>query len=75
VEARDRLLVVSDGVLAATPGGRPPYGASALPAALRRTRLQPPAGAVGTVLRKLREYHARAEPEDDAVIVCLGRLG
>jgi serine phosphatase RsbU (regulator of sigma subunit) len=70
----DRLLVASDGVHAAAPGGRPQYGDSALLAALRRTRLQPPADAVGTVIRGLREYHAGVEPEDDAVLVCLDWL-
>ncbi|MGX6605558.1 PP2C family protein-serine/threonine phosphatase [Micromonosporaceae bacterium Da 78-11] len=70
----DRLLVVSDGVHAAAPGGRSEYGESALPAALRRTRLQPPCEAVGTVVRGLREYHDGADPEDDAVIVCLDWL-
>jgi serine phosphatase RsbU (regulator of sigma subunit) len=67
----DRLLVVSDGVHAAIPGGRAPYGESALLTALRRTRLQPATEAVGTVMRGLREYHAGADPSDDAVTVCL----
>jgi serine phosphatase RsbU (regulator of sigma subunit) len=69
----DRLLVVSDGVHAATPGGRAPYGSSALLTALRRTRLQPATEAVGTVIRGLREYHDGLDPEDDAVVVCLDR--
>jgi serine phosphatase RsbU (regulator of sigma subunit) len=67
----DRLLVVSDGVHAATPGGRPPYGGSALTGALRRTRLQPATEAVGSVMRSLRDYHAGHAPDDDAVTVCL----
>ncbi|WP_433720289.1 PP2C family protein-serine/threonine phosphatase [Actinoplanes sp. CA-051413] len=71
LEPADRLLVVSDGVHAATPGGRAPYGESALLTALRRTRLQPATEAVGTVMRGLREYHAGADPDDDAVTVCL----
>jgi serine phosphatase RsbU (regulator of sigma subunit) len=71
LEPADRLLVVSDGVHAAAPGGRPPYGASALLTALRRTRLQPATEAVGTVMRGLREYHAGEEATDDAVTVCL----
>ncbi|MCY1145291.1 PP2C family protein-serine/threonine phosphatase [Actinoplanes sp. Pm04-4] len=74
LEPGDRLLVVSDGVHAATPGGRPPYGEAGLLNALRRTRLQPPTEAVGTVIRALRDYHAGAEPADDAVIVCLDWL-
>jgi serine phosphatase RsbU (regulator of sigma subunit) len=71
LEPGDRLLVVSDGVHAATPGGRPPYGESGLISALRRTRLQPATEAVGTVMRSLREYHAGQDPDDDAVTVCL----
>jgi serine phosphatase RsbU (regulator of sigma subunit) len=67
----DRLLIVSDGVHAAAPGGRSPYGESALLSALRRTRLQPATEAVGTVMRNLREYHAGTDPTDDAVTVCL----
>ena len=71
LEPADRLLVVSDGVHAATPDGRPPYGETALLNAVRRTRLQPATEAVGTVMRGLGEYHAGAEPADDAVTVCL----
>jgi len=71
LEPADRLLVVSDGVHAATPGARPPYGASALLTALRRTRLQPATEAVGTVMRGLRDYHAGEDQADDAVTVCL----
>ena len=41
---------------------------------IRRTRLQPPTEAVGTVVRALREYHIGADLEDDAVIVCLDWL-
>ncbi|MFC7534670.1 PP2C family protein-serine/threonine phosphatase [Actinoplanes sp. GCM10030250] len=67
----DRMLVVSDGVHAAVPGKRSPFGETALVTALRRTRLQPATEAVGTVMRSLREYHAGADPEDDAVTVCL----
>ena len=67
----DRMLVVSDGVHAAAPGGLPSFGESALISALRRTRLQPATEAVGTVMRSLHEYHGGADPEDDAVMVCL----
>jgi serine phosphatase RsbU (regulator of sigma subunit) len=70
----DRLLVVSDGVHEAAPGGRTPYGSSALLTGIRRTRLQPPTEAVGTVIRALREYHGGSDLEDDAVIVCLDWL-
>ena len=71
LEPGDRLLVVSDGVHAATPHGRAPYGESGLLSALRRTRLQPATEAVGTVMRGLREYHDGLDPADDAVTVCL----
>ncbi|GIM94272.1 PP2C family protein-serine/threonine phosphatase [Paractinoplanes toevensis] len=74
LEPGDRLLVASDGVHAAAPGGRPDFGSAALLTALRSTRLQPPSEAVGTVLRSLRDYHAGVDPEDDAVIVCLDWL-
>jgi serine phosphatase RsbU (regulator of sigma subunit) len=55
LEAGDRLFVVSDGVHAAG----------------RSTRLQPPAGAISSVMRNLRDYHAGAEVADDALIICL----
>ncbi|GAA1597359.1 PP2C family protein-serine/threonine phosphatase [Actinoplanes couchii] len=71
LEPGDRMLVVSDGVHAAAPGGLPRYGESALLSTLRRTRLQPATEAVGTVMRGLRDYHAGTEPGDDAVMVCL----
>ena len=71
LQPADRLLVVSDGVHAAAPGGRAPYGESALLSALRRTRLQPATEAVGTVMRSLSDYHAGTDPTDDAVMVCL----
>jgi serine phosphatase RsbU (regulator of sigma subunit) len=71
LEPGDRLLVVSDGVHAATPGGRAPYGELGLLNALRRTRLQPATEAVGTVIRSLREYHGGADLADDAVALCL----
>ncbi|GIE92845.1 PP2C family protein-serine/threonine phosphatase [Paractinoplanes rishiriensis] len=70
----DRLLVASDGVHAAAPGGRVPYGQTALITALRRTRLQPPPEAVQTVIRGLRDYHDGLDADDDAVLVCLDWL-
>jgi serine phosphatase RsbU (regulator of sigma subunit) len=74
LEPGDRLLVASDGVHAATPGGRARYGQSGLLTALRGTRLQPPAEAVQTVLRALRDYHGGLDADDDAVLVCLDWL-
>ena len=71
LQPADRLFVISDGVHAASPGGRAPYGESTMLSALRRTRLQPATEAVGTVMRSLRDYHAGTDPTDDAVTVCL----
>ena len=71
----DRLFLVSDGVHQASPGGRTAYGEKGLAAAIRSTRLQPAAEAVGTVMRGLHAYHEREHLEDDAVIVCLDWRG
>ena len=58
----DRLFLVSDGVHQATPGGRTAYGEKGLATAIRSTRLQPAAEAVGTVMRGLHAYHERRAP-------------
>jgi serine phosphatase RsbU (regulator of sigma subunit) len=71
----DRLFLVSDGVHQATPGGRKAYGEKGLAAAIRSTRLQPAAEAVGTVMRGLHAYHEQEHLDDDAVIVCLDWRG
>jgi len=71
----DRLFVVSDGVHAAKPDGRPTYGERGLATAIRSTRLQPAAEAVGTVMRELHAYHEQTHFDDDAVIVCLDWRG
>ena len=67
----ERVFVVSDGVWAAEPAGREPYGQRAMARSLRATRLQPAAEAVGTVMRELHAYHADSDLRDDAVVVCL----
>ncbi|MEU7589539.1 PP2C family protein-serine/threonine phosphatase [Micromonospora sp. NPDC049230] len=67
----DRLVVVSDGVWAAEPPGREPYGERMMARSLRATRLQPATEAVGTVMRELHAYHADSDLRDDAVVVCL----
>ncbi len=67
----DRLFLVSDGVYAASPGEREPYGDRVLSRSIRSTRLQPATEAVGTVMRELRDYHGDTDLDDDAVIVCL----
>ncbi|NBE79455.1 PP2C family protein-serine/threonine phosphatase [Micromonospora rubida] len=75
VEPGDRLFVVSDGVYAAAPGGREPYGERAMARSMRATRLQPATEAVGTVMRGLQSYHADVDLRDDAVVVCLDWRG
>ncbi|MEV4811471.1 PP2C family protein-serine/threonine phosphatase [Micromonospora avicenniae] len=67
----DRLFVVSDGVWAASPSGGESYGDRAMARAMRSTRLQPAAEAVGTVMRELHAYHVDTDLRDDAVVVCL----
>ena len=67
----DRLFIVSDGVHAATRPNEAAYGERELSRAIRSTRLQPPAEAISSVMRSLRDYHAGAELADDALIVCL----
>ncbi|MEU7996896.1 PP2C family protein-serine/threonine phosphatase [Micromonospora sp. NPDC049060] len=75
LEPGDRLFVVSDGVWAADPGDRGAYGERTMARAMRSTRLQPPAEAVGTVMRELHAWHADADLRDDAVVVCLDWRG
>ncbi|SCF11327.1 Serine phosphatase RsbU, regulator of sigma subunit [Micromonospora coriariae] len=67
----DRVFVVSDGVWAAEPAGREPYGQRVMTRSLRATRLQPATEAVGTVMRELHAYHVDSDLRDDAVVVCL----
>ncbi|WP_432834916.1 PP2C family protein-serine/threonine phosphatase [Dactylosporangium sp. CA-092794] len=67
----DRLFVVSDGVHAAVRPNEPTFGERELSRAIRSTRLQPPAEAISSVMRGLRDYHAGAELADDALIICL----
>jgi serine phosphatase RsbU (regulator of sigma subunit) len=75
LEPGDRLVIVSDGVHAATPVGGLPFGDAVLPGVIRRTRLQAPPDAVGTVMRSLQEHRAGEEADDDAVLVCLDWRG
>jgi serine phosphatase RsbU (regulator of sigma subunit) len=67
----DRLFVVSDGVHSAVRPNEATFGERELSRAIRSTRLQPPAEAISSVMRNLRDYHAGAEMEDDALIICL----
>jgi serine phosphatase RsbU (regulator of sigma subunit) len=67
----DRLFIISDGVHGAVRLNEAAYGERELGRALRSTRLQPPAEAIGSVLRSLHDYHAGQELADDALVVCL----
>jgi serine phosphatase RsbU (regulator of sigma subunit) len=67
----DRLFVLSDGVHNAVRPNDATFGERELARAIRSTRLQPPAEAVSSVMRSLRDYHAGTELADDAVIICL----
>ncbi|HTJ38388.1 MAG TPA: PP2C family protein-serine/threonine phosphatase [Dactylosporangium sp.] len=71
LEPGDRLFVVSDGVHGAVRQNEPTFGERELSRAIRSTRLQPPAEAISSVMRSLRDYHAGAELADDALIICL----
>lgn len=71
----DRLVIVSDGVHRAAPGGRPEFGAQELASVVRDTRLQPASDAVATLMRRLRHYHDGNDLDDDGVIVCLDYTG
>lgn len=75
IEPGDRLFVVSDGVHAAAPPGRPAFGDRELTAVVRGTALQPAGEAVGNVMRGLHDYHEEHDLVDDAVIVCFDWLG
>ncbi|NKZ07485.1 PP2C family protein-serine/threonine phosphatase [Actinomadura latina] len=70
LEPGDRLVIVSDGVFAATTG-RGEFGTQALEQATRRSRLQDAAEVPLTVINELIEYHDGANLADDAVVVCL----
>jgi serine phosphatase RsbU (regulator of sigma subunit) len=71
LEHGDRIFVVSDGVHGAVRPNEPTYGDRELSRAIRSTRLQPPAEAISSVMRSLRDYHAGSELADDALIICL----
>ncbi len=75
LEPGDRLLIISDGVHAAAAGDGRTFGESAVHAAIRRTRLQPAADAVVTVMSSLNEFIDGSDAVDDAVIVCLDWRG
>ncbi|GGM85868.1 PP2C family protein-serine/threonine phosphatase [Dactylosporangium sucinum] len=71
LQSGDRLFIVSDGVHTAARPNEATYGERELSRAIRSTRLQPPAEAISSVMRSLRDFHAGAELVDDALIICL----
>jgi serine phosphatase RsbU (regulator of sigma subunit) len=70
VRPGDRLVVVSDGVHAASDPAGAAYGRNGLGRVLRRTRLQPPGEVVRSVLRDAVTHHGSGL-DDDGVVVCL----
>jgi serine phosphatase RsbU (regulator of sigma subunit) len=75
VEPGDRIAIFSDGFHTSKSPQGETYGASALVAALRQTRLQSPSETVRTLTRGLLDYHGGAELADDAVVLCLDWAG
>ncbi|MCX5398866.1 PP2C family protein-serine/threonine phosphatase [Streptomyces sp. NBC_00102] len=70
----DRLVFVSDGVYAAGNRAGEPYGERALARAIQAASLLHAPSVPRAVLRALAE-HRDAEPEDDALVVCLDWFG
>ncbi|MGQ0841080.1 PP2C family protein-serine/threonine phosphatase [Actinokineospora sp.] len=70
LRAGDRLVMVSDGVYAATHGERR-YCDVALPRVARTTRGLPPTQVVRAVLSELAVFREHSDLDDDAVVVCL----
>ncbi|MFF7364940.1 SpoIIE family protein phosphatase [Streptomyces sp. NPDC008125] len=70
----DRLVFVSDGVYAAGNRAGEPYGERALTRAIQAAGLLHAPSVPRAILRALAE-HRDAEPEDDALVVCLDWFG
>lgn len=70
----DRLVFVSDGVYATGNRTGEPYGERALARAIQRASLLHAPSVPRAVLQALAE-HRDAEPEDDALVVCLDWFG
>lgn len=65
----DRLVLVSDGVHAARPPGRPDLGVAPLVDAMSDLRLVPPPETARQLIGMLLRHHQGAELADDAVVV------
>jgi serine phosphatase RsbU (regulator of sigma subunit) len=70
----DRLMIVSDGVTEANGTGHR-YGEAALHRFVRRSGAMAPMEAVRSLLGDLRSFLGNADPDDDAVAVCLDWTG
>lgn len=75
LRAGDRVVVVSDGLLAAGSAAGEEFGEARLASLLMDTANLTPAEAVRVLMRATREHHGRPDPVDDAVAVCLDWLG
>jgi serine phosphatase RsbU (regulator of sigma subunit) len=70
LQAGDRLVVVSDGVLEARGADGQPYGEQRLEGAILATATAPPSEAVRQLVRLLQEYQ-NGDLRDDATLLCL----
>ncbi|HET6860557.1 MAG TPA: PP2C family protein-serine/threonine phosphatase [Streptomyces sp.] len=70
----DRLIFVSDGVYAAVSRAGEVYGERALARAIQAVSLLPAAAVPRALLQELADYRD-ADPEDDALVVCLDWSG
>ncbi|MFI8786381.1 PP2C family protein-serine/threonine phosphatase [Streptomyces sp. NPDC055105] len=70
----DRLIFVSDGVYGATSGAGEAYEERALARAIQAVSFLPAAAVPRAVLEELRAYRD-ADPDDDALVVCLDWFG
>ncbi len=65
----DRIVLISDGVHRARPGGREEFGSSGLERAILAVTDMPPPEAVRHIIQELLGYHLHSELRDDAVVV------
>lgn len=72
---RDRLLLVSDGIHAATSPAQERFGVERLPMLLTETAAIPSGQVVQHVIDELFAYRDLAELDDDAAVMCLDWFG
>lgn len=71
----DRLLLVSDGIHAATSPGREHFGDGPLPQLLRATAGEQVGGVVRRVVDEVFAHQQREDLDDDAAVICLDWAG